>query len=154
MLPEGGKIMSLLDDHIWHAIEGIFPPPKPRRSRCPGRHPLENRRTLNGILYVLKTGIPWEALPVEMDYGSGVTCWRRLREWRQDGTWSKLLPLLLAQLRDAETFNWSRVHVTRNVSRTRKRKTPHTRRRMDRQRLRPIRLISRSRVVKESPASV
>lgn len=121
--------MELVDDRIWHCLEPFIPPPKPRRARCPGRHPLENRRTLNGILFVLKTGIPWETLPVELGFGSGVTCWRRLREWRRSGTWAKLAPFLLTQLRDAEAYQWSRVYVTRNTSTGRKRKVSQKRRR-------------------------
>jgi transposase len=36
---------------------------------------------LTGILFVLKTGIPWKYLPAEMGCRSGMTCWRRLRGW-------------------------------------------------------------------------
>ena len=126
---KGGTRMELVDERTWHCLEPFFPPPKPRRTRCPGRHPLENRRTLNGILFVLKTGIPWETLPIELGFGSGVTCWRRLREWRKNGTWAKFLPFLLTQLRDAEVYNWSRVHVTRNTASGRKRKVTQKRRR-------------------------
>ncbi|MBT5872945.1 MAG: transposase, partial [Candidatus Latescibacteria bacterium] len=92
--------MAIVDDRTWQCVEPFFPAPKPRRARCPGRLPIDNRKTLNGILFVLKTGIPWEALPVELEYGSGVTCWRRLREWRLSGVWGKLLPFLLTQLND------------------------------------------------------
>lgn len=137
--------MILVDDRVWNAVNAVFPAPKPRRTHCPGRNPLENRRTLNGVLYVLKTGIPWESLPVELGFGSGVTCWRRLREWRADGTWTTLLPHFLADLTDVESYNWSRVNVTRNMSTLRrKRKTP-TRPRVDRQHFHPIRLITRKR---------
>ena len=137
--------MILVDDKVWRSVDVVFPAPKPRRTHCPGRNPLETRRTLNGVLYVLKTGIPWEALPVELGFGSGVTCWRRLREWRADGTWATVLPLLLAELVDVESYNWSRVNVTRNRSAlNRKRKTP-SRPRVDRQHFHPIRLITRTR---------
>lgn len=43
--------------------------------------------TLTGIVFVLKTGIPWEYLPREPGCGSGMTCWRRLHEWMQAGVW-------------------------------------------------------------------
>ncbi|MBM3263321.1 MAG: transposase [candidate division Zixibacteria bacterium] len=132
--------MTLVDDRIWLSVEPLFPVPKPRRTRCPGRQPLDNRRTLNGVLFVLKTNIPWEALPVELGFGSGVTCWRRLREWRADGTWARLLSVLSAYLPNSETFEWSRVNVTRNMSMTpRKKRTPE-RPRLDRQRFQPVRL--------------
>lgn len=102
---------SLLDDNLWHLIEPLLPPPKPRRSRFPGRKPLDNRNVLMGILFVLKSGIPWEMLPQEMGCGSGMTCWRRLRDWNQAGVWRKLHELLLARLRDADKIDWSRAIV-------------------------------------------
>ena len=48
---------SILDDALWEVIEPLLPPPKPRRYRYPGRKPIENRRALTGILFILKTGI-------------------------------------------------------------------------------------------------
>ena len=68
----------ILDDELWKLIEPLLPPPKKRRRRNPGRKPKDNRSVLTGILFVLKTGIPWEYLPKEMGCGSGMTCWRRL----------------------------------------------------------------------------
>jgi transposase len=68
----------LLDNRLWERIEPLLPVKK-RRSRYPGRKPLSNRAVLTGILFVLKTGMPWEYLPREMGWGSGMTCWRRLR---------------------------------------------------------------------------
>ena len=58
---------------------------KRRRFRHSGRKPLDDRPCLTGILFVLKTGIPWEGLPQEMGCGRGMTCWRRLRDWRRAG---------------------------------------------------------------------
>jgi transposase len=66
----------LVDDELWGVIEPLLPAPKPRRFRYPGRKPVDNRRALTGILFVLKTGIGWEDLPQEMGCGSGMTCWR------------------------------------------------------------------------------
>lgn len=60
---------------------------------------------------MLKTGIPWEDLPVEMGCGSGLTCWRRLRDWQADGTWDALHRELLARLRGAEKIDWSRALI-------------------------------------------
>src|ERR671916_2023324 len=87
-LPTGGTTMAkpLLDDELWEVINPLLPPPKPRRFRFPGRKPLDNRKALTGILFVLKTGIPWEDLPQEMGCGSGMTCWRRLRDWQEAGS--------------------------------------------------------------------
>ena len=71
----------LVDDELWELIQPLLPPPKPRRWRYPGRKPLRDRQVLTGVLFVLKSGIPWEMLPKEMECGSGMTCWRRLRDW-------------------------------------------------------------------------
>jgi transposase len=101
----------LLDDSLWNLIQPLLPPPKPRRSRFPGRKPLDNRKTLTGILFVLKSGIPWEMLPQEMGCGSGMTCWRRLQDWHEAAVWQKLHELLLAKLRNADKIDWSRAVV-------------------------------------------
>ena len=101
----------LLSDALWSIIEPILPPPKPRRFRYPGRKPVGNRQCLTGILFVLKTGIPWEDLPQEMGCGSGMTCWRRLRDWRRAGVWARLHATLLANLHEAGQIDWSRAVV-------------------------------------------
>jgi transposase len=98
----------LLDNELWELIQPLLPPPKPRRRRYPGRKPLDNRQVLTGILFVLKSGIPWEMLPQEMRCGSGMTCWRRLREWQEAGVWQRLHELLLSKLREADQIDWSR----------------------------------------------
>jgi len=101
----------LLSDDLWSIIEPILPSPKPRRFRYPGRKPLDDRKCLTGILFVLKTGIPWEDLPQEMGCGSGMTCWRRLRDWRGAGVWARLHATLLAHLHKAGQIDWSRAVV-------------------------------------------
>ena len=100
----------IVDDRLWNLIGPLFPVKK-RRFRYPGRKPLDNRATLTGILFVLKTGIPWEDLPQEMGCGSGMTCWRRLRDWWKAGIWSKVHQLLLRELREADQIDWSRAAV-------------------------------------------
>ncbi len=101
----------LLDDKLWHLIEPMLPAPKPRRLRYPGRKPNSNRQALTGILFVLKTGIPWEDLPQEMGCGSGMTCWRRLRDWQAAGVWQQIHETLLAKLQAADQIDWSRAVV-------------------------------------------
>jgi transposase len=98
----------LLDDMLWNDVQTLLPPPKPRRSRYPGRKPIDDRKALTGILFVLKMGIPWEELPQEMGCGSGMTCWRRLQHWHQTGAWPRLQQLLTTQWREAERVDWSR----------------------------------------------
>ena len=88
----------LLPDALWERIEPLLPKPKPRRFRYPGRKPVEARKALTGILFVLKTGIDWEDLPQEMGCGCGMTCWRRLAEWTAAGVWQRLHEMLLAEL--------------------------------------------------------
>ena len=76
-----------------------------------GRPPLDNRKVLTGIIFVLKTGIPWEYLPQELGCGSGMTCWRRLHTWQQAGVWKRVHHILLNQLRAADRIDWSRAVV-------------------------------------------
>ena len=69
---------------------------------------LDDRCVLNGILFVLTTGIAWQRLPGELGFGSGMTCWRLLRDWQQAGVWQQLHELLLARLRRAGRLDLSR----------------------------------------------
>ena len=98
----------LLDDALWHHVRDVLPPPKPRRSRFPGRKPIDDRRALTGILFVLKMGIPWEDLPPELGCGSGMTCWRRLQHWHQAGVWDRVRAVLVSQGADSHRINWAR----------------------------------------------
>ena len=100
----------LVSDGLWERIEPLLPTVE-RRYRYPGRKRVPDRAALTGILFVLKTGIPWEHLPQEMGCGSGMTCWRRLRDWNEAGVWERLHQVLLDELQDAEQLDWSRVAV-------------------------------------------
>ncbi len=53
----------ILDDELWALIEPLLPPPKLRRTRYPGRKPLDNRAVLTGIPFILQTGLRWDLLP-------------------------------------------------------------------------------------------
>jgi transposase len=90
----------LVDDALWERIEPLLPVVQ-RRYRYPGRKRIPDRRALTGILFVLKTGIAWEDLPAEMGCGSGMTCWRRLRDWNDAGVWTRLHQVLLDELHEA-----------------------------------------------------
>jgi len=101
---------QLLDDDLWEVLRPLIPR-KRRRRRYPGRKRIEDRRTLTGILFVLMSGIPWRMLPLEMGCGSGMTCWRRLRDWQKAGVWERLHHTLLNKLRKADRIDWSRAVV-------------------------------------------
>ncbi len=102
----------LLPDALWDRIRPLLPPPpKPKRPDRPGRNRLDDHKCLIGILFVLKTGIDWEDLPVEMGCGSGMTCWRRLEYWTRCGVWRRLHELLLAELEYAARIDWSRAAI-------------------------------------------
>jgi transposase len=99
----------LITDDLWKMVEPLLPleQPKPKG----GRPRLSNRAVLTGILFVLKTGIPWEMLPPEMGCGSGMTCWRRLRDWQQAGVWERLHRTFLERLSLADQIDWSRASI-------------------------------------------
>lgn len=86
----------IVPDELWVRIQPLLPV-VPRRAGHPGRKRLDDRRVLCGILFVLCTGIAWEHLPQELGFGSGMTCWRRLREWNAAGVWTRLHENLLAE---------------------------------------------------------
>ena len=96
----------ILPDSLWELIEPLLPPDKPPKSN--GRPAIPNRQALTGILFVLRTGIPWEYLPQEMGCGSGMTCWRRLHAWHEVGVWQEVHERLLACLNNAEAIDWTR----------------------------------------------
>src|SRR2546421_7753943 len=84
----------LVPNELWEAIELLLPRHKARPGKR-RRPPVDDRACLAGIVFVLRSGIPWRMLPREMGCGSGVTCWRRLRDWQRRGVWKRLLHALL-----------------------------------------------------------
>ncbi len=100
---------KLVTDELWEVIEPLLPeePPKPKG----GRPRIDDRAALSGILFVLKSGIPWEMLPQEMGCGSGMTCWRRLKEWHEAGVWESLHRRLLDRLGEADQIDWERASL-------------------------------------------
>jgi len=99
----------LVPDELWAVLAPLLlpEPPKPKG----GRPRLDDRAALTGILFVLRSGIPWEMLPQEMGCGSGMTCWRRLRDWQSAGVWQRLHHELLNRLGEADRIDWSRASL-------------------------------------------
>ena len=99
----------LLPNDLWDTIAPLLPPPRPRPKG--GRRPIANRAALTGILFVLRSGLPWEMLPAEMGCGCGMSCWRRLRDWQEAGVWARLHQVLLERLHAAGEIDWSRASL-------------------------------------------
>src|SRR6266481_2983993 len=98
MAAQGGAVMAkpILEEALWEVIAPLLPR-KQRRRRYPGRKRLDDRKCLCAIIFVLRTGIPWELLPRELGWGSGMTAWRRLRDWQREGVWAQIHAALLAR---------------------------------------------------------
>src|SRR4051812_32460263 len=101
-----GMAKALVSDELWAVVAPLLPPPRPRPKG--GRPPVDDRKVLAGILFVLKSGIPWAMLPQEMGCSSGMTCWRRLRAWQKAGIWERLHRALLDRLGRANAIDWGR----------------------------------------------
>src|SRR5262245_59284447 len=99
---------QLLDEDLWSVIARRLPsrdgPPRP------GRPPTPDRLPMTGIIFVLRTGIPWEDVPQELGC-SGMTCWKRLRDWHRVGVWRAVHQELLERLQAAGVIDWSRASV-------------------------------------------
>lgn len=95
-----------VSDELWAVIAPLLPAP-PSHAKG-GRPRVSDRKALNGILYVLRTGLPWNYLPSDGPWASGPTCWRRLHEWQQAGVWDRLHRVLLDRLGAAGQIDWSR----------------------------------------------
>ena len=107
------KHAELVSDDLWEAIEPFLPkePPKPKGGRPRGQPRVPDRAALSGIVFVLKSGIPWRMLPTEPGCGSGWTCWSRLRDWQEAGVWEKVHERVLNWLGDQAVIDWSRASL-------------------------------------------
>src|SRR5688572_1309005 len=97
----------LVPDELWDVVAPLLPRRRvPRRKG--GRPRVGDRAALAGIVFVLRTGVPWEYVPRELGCGCGMTCWRRLRDWTRAGVWRRLHRALLGRLNAAGKIDWSR----------------------------------------------
>jgi transposase len=111
VLQRRATMKPFVSDELWQRLQPLLPPPPPRRFRFPGRKPLDYRKILTGILFVLKTGMAWEDLPAELGCGCGKTCRDYLKRWSHAGVWHRLHQLLLTEWDDAGQIDWSRAAV-------------------------------------------
>jgi transposase len=103
---------ATLTDDLWKRLEPLIPKSrKNRHVQFAGRKPSEARRVLNGILFVLRTGVPWRSLPATTDFPSGYTCRRRLQRWQRAGIWQRLFETLMAELQKRHQIDWYRALV-------------------------------------------
>ena len=92
---------------LWTQLQPLIPSAKGGARKLG----VSDEAALNGILFVLHTGIPWADLPLALGYGSGMTCWRRLRDWSAAGVWEQLHQVMLVRLREHDQIDWSRASI-------------------------------------------
>src|SRR5712692_2029143 len=100
---------ALLPDRLWNLVEPFLPILALRPQG--GRPRVSDCACLTGIVFVLRSGIPWQMLPQELGCGSGMTCWRRLRDWQRAGVWDLMHFALLDWLARSDQIDWSRAVV-------------------------------------------
>lgn len=133
--------VQLLPGPVWEAVEPLIPSLRPNPKNYQGRKPVPHREALSGILYVLRTGVSWEELPLELGWGTGMTCWRRVRALQKAKAWPKIVQVLANQLPDGPEIPFDRLKdfrprgprkkrpanqdetIPRKVARKRKKKT-------------------------------
>ena len=93
-----------LSDAQWNLIAPHLPPKKRM-----GRPRADDRKTLEGILWVLRSGARWQDVPHE--FGSPTTCWRRLKEWEEAGVWEMLWRVILATLAAEQKLDWAQAFL-------------------------------------------
>jgi transposase len=100
---------ALVPDELWNEVHPLLPREQPKPKG--GRPRVPDRNCLMGIVFVLSTGAPWRLVPEELGCGSGVTCWRRLKEWTERGIWPQVHLRLLKALGESARINWTRAVI-------------------------------------------
>jgi transposase len=123
---------SILDDEVWAAVSEFMLVPERGTASEPGRKQLDNRATLSGILFILTTELPWNSLPGNLGFGSGATCYRRLRAWQKAGAWPAIKNVLIRMLSDGERIEWWRAEASAGVVRSVMKKRAQARKKRER----------------------
>ena len=96
---------------LWLQLQPLIPTFTPSTKGGARKLAESDEAALNGILFVLHTGIPWADLPQSLGHGRGMTCWRRLRDWSAAGVWQRLHQSMLIRLREHDQIDWSRASI-------------------------------------------
>lgn len=99
----------LVPEELWEEVQVLIPPEQPKPKG--GRPRVPDRECLTGIVYVLRTGMAWNMVPTELGCGSGVTCWRRFKEWSAEGIWEDVKERILNALGRSGQIDWSRAVI-------------------------------------------
>jgi transposase len=102
---EGGWMARsgpLLTEVQWKKIAPLLP--KQAKQRKGGRPWIENRRVLEGILWILRSDARWQDLPEKFPHPS--TCWRRLRDSEERGVWLHIWRAFLSELNERQQLQW------------------------------------------------
>lgn len=102
-------VRELVPDAFWQRVAPLLPAPKPKKKS--GRPRADDRAALEAIVFVLRSGIPWEMLPRKQFGLSGMTAWRRLEEWTRAGVWEELQRRLLDELGLRGKVDFSRASI-------------------------------------------
>jgi transposase len=100
-----------VSDELWELVKPLLPREKNRHRQSVGRKPIDPRSCLEGILFILRTGVPFAVIPPYAGRPSGITCWRRLRDWQKRGVWKKLFQVVLDRLRREGKLDLTRAIV-------------------------------------------
>ena len=91
-----------IPDDLWECIEPLLPQ-RPARPKG-GRPPADDRRVLSGIVYRLRTGCQWKALP--SDFCSGSTCHLRFTQWCDAGVFERIFRELVKHYDELQGIDW------------------------------------------------
>jgi transposase len=106
----GTMVRELVPDALWERVAPLLPVPK-KKEFGRGRPRASDRAALEAIVFVLRTGIPWEMLPAKQFGLSGMTAWRRLEQWARAGVFEQLQRVLLNELGQQGQVDFSRASI-------------------------------------------